>query len=686
VREHVFAVETANDSIVTGLNDRQREAACAPTDRPLLVIAGAGTGKTTTLVARVAWLIEQGVRPERILLLTFTRRAAREMLQRTRSLLGNTTAQSAQVVGGTFHSVAYRLLRQHAASLGLPSTFSVLDPSDVADLIDVVREELGLAGLGKRFPRKGTLADIYSRTVNAQRPLSDVVIESFPWCCEYINDIAEIFRALSERKRAAQALDFDDLLLYWRAALKHQLIGREMGRMFEHVLVDEYQDVNGLQVDILAALRTEKPGLTVVGDDLQAIYGFRAASADHLLTFPDRFPGTQTVTLERNYRSSQPILALGNAVAAQAERSYPRRLQTDREQGGQPELVFCLDEAEEAALVAERVLAHYEQGVRLRDQAVLMRTAHHSDLLELELTRRQIPYVKYGGIRYLDAAHVRDFLALIRIAANPADWVAWFRLLQLLDGIGPVSARKLLDHLLPDNTDTSIEPAWRRWPHAEHHLPESARAGASELITALEETAALSGAGLQADRLRIAIQPLIKARYPDSTARLLDLEQLSANATAFPTLEQFAAELTLDQPRSSADLAQPPHLDDDYLILSTIHSAKGLEWDVVHLIHLADGHIPSDMALSNKEGLAEEHRLLYVATTRPRNHLHLYTPHRYYHHPRANTDPHGLGKTTRFLTPDIQALCTHTRPTETSTNTELDIAASVTVSLDHLWH
>src|SRR5436190_6388 len=456
-------------------------------------VAGAGTGKTMTVCARVAWLIGQGVPSERILLLTFTRRAAREMLQRTRALLAGSFAEDVRVVGGTFHSVAYRLLRLHASSLGLPVGFSVLDPSDVADLIDVAREELGFASRRNRFPRKGTLADIYSRTVNAQRPLSEVVCESFPWCAEYVEEIGAIFRRFGEQKKAAFALDLDDLLLYWHAACRHEQVGRLIGREFEHVLVDEYQDVNALQAEIVAALRTDKPGLTVVGDDLQAIYGFRSASAEHLLSFRERFPQATGVKLEDNYRSTQPILDVGNLIAAQAERSYPRQLRSDRDGGARPELVFCRDEGEEASELADRVLEHREQGVLLRQQAVLMRAASHSDVLELELSRRQVPFVKYGGIRYLEAAHVKDYLALITISANPSNWVAWFRLLQLLDGVGPTIARRILDRIDPCNQ--SLEPAWRRWATAHDLLPASAVPGATELVSALEEAATLPSAG-----------------------------------------------------------------------------------------------------------------------------------------------------------------------------------------------
>jgi DNA helicase-2/ATP-dependent DNA helicase PcrA len=673
------------DRLLVDLNERQREAVCAPADRPLAVIAGAGTGKTMTVCARVAWLIGQGVPSERILLLTFTRRAAQEMLGRTRALLAGSVAEEVRVVGGTFHSVAWRLLRLHAGSLGLPARFSVLDPSDVADLIDVAREELGFASRRTRFPRKGTLADLYSRTVNAQRPLSEVVAESFPWCQEYVEEIGAIFRRFGEQKRAAFALDLDDLLLYWHAACRHEQVGRLMGRDFDHILVDEYQDVNALQAEIVAGLRADRPGLTVVGDDLQAIYGFRSASAEHLLSFCERFPQAAVVKLEDNYRSTQPILDIGNLIAAQAERSYPRSLRTDRDGGARPELVFCRDEGEEASELVDRVLEHREQGVLLRQQAVLMRAASHSDVLELELARRQIPFVKYGGIRYLEAAHVKDYLALINVSANPSNWVSWFRLLQLLDGVGPTIARRILDRI--DPCSESPEPAWRRWPQAHDLLPASASVGATELVSALEETAALTGAGAQAERLRIALVPLMRERYPDFPPRLRDLEQLAASAATAPSLEQFAADLVLDPPSSSSDLAGPPHLDGDCLILSTLHSAKGLEWEIVHLLHLSDGNIPSDMALINAEGLEEERRLLYVGVTRPRRNLHLYVPLRYYHQPHSRNDSHGLGAISRFLTQHVQQHCQHSRPADQTgePEPESELAASITVSVDELW-
>jgi DNA helicase-2/ATP-dependent DNA helicase PcrA len=664
------------------LNEQQRAAAAAPPDRPLLILAGAGSGKTATLSARVAWLVAQDVAPERILLLTFTRRAAREMLTRTRALLKRAgIAARGQVVGGTFHSVAWRLVRLYAEPLGLPPRLSVLDAGDGADLLDLVREELGYAESGKRFPRKATLADIYSRTVNAQRPLSAVLAEQFPWCERYTDEIGRIFGRYGQRKREAQALDLDDLLLYWRALAAHERVGALLAMMFDHLLVDEYQDVNALQVDIVRALRRDNRGLTVVGDDLQAIYGFRAASAEHILGFPTLFPDTSTATLERNYRSTQPILEVANAVAAQAERRHPKRLESAHGDGRRPQLIFCRDEAEEANAVAERVLAEHERGLALREQAVLMRTGHHSDLLELELSRRRVPYVKYGGIRYLEAAHVKDFLCLLRLVSNPADHVSWFRILQLLDGIGPRIARRIIEAL-----ELELATLPEQWETAAA-VPDAVRIDGAPLLEALAAAAASAAPGTQADLLQQALAPFIRRRYPDAEPRLHDLALLVDAAARTGSLEQFAAELALDPPQSSADFAGPPKLDEDYVVLSTIHSAKGLEWDIVHLIHASDGNLPSDMALSTSEGLDEERRLLYVGITRARRGLHVYIPVRYFHHPRGIDDASGFGKTSRFLTSEVQTLCDAVHISEPDPALiGAQIHERVTVTVDALWH
>jgi DNA helicase-2/ATP-dependent DNA helicase PcrA len=644
------------------LNLEQRTAA-THTGGPLLILAGAGTGKTTTLCARVAWLLAGGVPADRILLLTFTRRAAREMVERARVLAERVAPRAGGVVGGTFHSVAHRMVRLHASSLGLDPGFGVLDASDSADLLDLVRQEQGHAASRRRFPRAQTMLDIYSRTVNAQTPLSAVLAGRFPWCAEHREALAASFRAYGQRKRALGLLDLDDLLLYWRALAADERIGRAMAAAYEHVLVDEYQDVNGLQVDIVRSLRRAHPGLTVVGDDFQAIYGFRAASARHILEFPQQFPDARTVTLERNYRSSAPILAVANAVSEQDRLGYRKRLWTDGEGGLAPELCFPRDEGEQAGEVCERVLAAREEGIELRRQAVLFRSGHDSELLELELTRRGIPFVKYGGLRFLDAAHVKDLVALLRLVDNPADEVSWFRVLQLLDGVGPTRARRILDSLrAAPGGPTELS----RWPQAAAHVPACSREHAAALIGAL--TAASASAVLnvaaRVERLCEALVPLIRLRYADGSARISDLDQIAGAARGAEDVRHFVSELVLDPPVSSADLAGPPHLDEDYLVLSTVHSAKGLEWDAVHLIAVYDGNFPADMSTVNEEGVAEERRLLYVALTRARRRLHVYVPARYYHRPRGRDDAHGYGQASRFLTGTVQATFTITRAAE----------------------
>jgi len=637
-----------------GLNVDQRAAATYP-GGPLLILAGAGTGKTTTLCARVAWLLAEGVPADRILLLTFTRRAAREMVERARSLAEHVAQHAGQVVGGTFHSLAHRMVRLHASSLGLDPGFGVLDAGDAADLLDFVRQEQGRANSARRFPRAQTMLDIYSRTVNLQTSLQEVLAASFPWCAEHRDALAEIFRAYGARKRVLGVIDLDDLLLYWRALAVDEVVGPRMASAFDHVLVDEYQDVNGLQVDIVRGLRQEHPGLTVVGDDFQAIYGFRAASARHILDFPQQFPGTHTATLERNYRSTAPILAVANAVSAQDRLGFPKRLWTEREAGQPPELGFPRDEGRQAGEVCDRVLAAREEGMELRTQAVLFRTGHDSDLLELELTRRGIPFVKYGGLRYLDAAHVKDFIALLRLTDNPADEISWFRLLQLLDGVGPIRARRVLDAL---RSPGGGPPELSRWPLAVVHVPEISTAHAGAVIEALVAAGAGSSASTasQVERLCSALAPLIRIRYPDGAVRVGDLDQLVAAAAGAQDVRHFVSELVLDPPASSSGLAGRPHLDEDYLVLSTVHSAKGLEWDAVHVICAYDGNFPADMSTASEEGIAEERRLFYVALTRARRRLHVYVPSRYYHRPHGGDDAHGYGRASRFLTDAVQSL------------------------------
>jgi DNA helicase-2/ATP-dependent DNA helicase PcrA len=655
-----LTAESTEAPWLTALNPEQRAAVRHPAG-PLLILAGAGTGKTTTLCARVAWLVSTGVAPERILLLTFTRRAAREMLQRSRALVPMQTGARG-VVGGTFHSVAHNVVRQHAAALGLPSGFGLLDAGDAADVLDLLREEHGHAQSRTRFPKKGTLLDIYSRTVNSERRLSEVIPEHFPWCEDHAEAIGTLFRSYTARKRSLGVIDLDDLLLYWRALSADEVIGGELEGRFDHVLIDEYQDVNGLQVDIIRSLRRSCREVTAVGDDFQAIYGWRAASVEHILSFESHFPDAAVVRLERNYRSSQPILDVANAVAAQAVRSFPKRLCSERDGGTRPQLVFCRDESAQASEVCDRVLGRREEGMELREQAVLMRTSHDSALLELELARRQIPFVKYGGLRYLEAAHVKDLIAIFRLADNHDDEIAWFRVLQLLEGVGPATARKTLDVVVTHDGEKLAA-----WPQARERLPASARPHADRLVEALRAGKRESSAGTRAELLCESLTPLIKLRYPDAAIRLQDLDQLVAAAReSSDDLDRFVSELVIDPPISSSDLAGPPHLDEDYLVLSTIHSAKGLEWQDVHVLAIYDGNFPACMSAGSSESVDEERRLLYVALTRARRALHLYVPVRYYHRPSGIDDAHGYGKPSRFLTEEVQRLCEVIRPAERS--------------------
>jgi DNA helicase-2/ATP-dependent DNA helicase PcrA len=682
----MFGVEAtpAHDAL-EGLNEEQL-LAVTHQGGPLLVLAGAGTGKTTTLTSRVAWLVGQGVPPERTLLLTFTRRAAREMLGRAKTLLG--PSLTGQPVGGTFHSVAHRLIRSHAAVLGLPPRFGVLDAGDAADLLDLLREERSLGNGKRRFPRKDTIAAIYSRCVNAQSPLSEVLAESYPWCEGHLEALADLFRTYAERKRDMGRVDLDDLLLYLNALARSEVIGRKLGATFEHVLVDEYQDLNALQVEIVRALRREQRGLTAVGDDAQAIYGFRAASPEHILRFGEDFPDSTLVTLESNYRSTQPILDLANEIWAGATRSYPKRLRTERDGGLLPQLVYSRDQAQQANEVCDRVLALHQEGTPLREQAVLMRAGSHSNELELELGRRKIPFVKYGGIGYLEAAHIKDFICALRIADNPADQLSWFRTLRLPPGVGPATARRTVE-ALNIHTLTNASQLAVRWQQAvEPLLKPHSRQACTPLIEALSQIDSERKPGVLVERIHDAITPLIRAHYPDGLARLRDLDLLTDAATQASSLEGFLADLALDPPASSANYAQQPQLDDDYLILSTVHSAKGLEWDAVHIVSASDGLFPSDMALASPDGLEEERRLFYVALTRPRHHLTIHVPVRYYHRPHSRDDSHGYGKPSRFLTDQVEALCerhfihgnNELLPVVANTTTE-----TVTVDLTALW-
>jgi DNA helicase-2/ATP-dependent DNA helicase PcrA len=645
--------QPAIDALLANLNAEQRTAARHGRG-PLLIIAGAGTGKTATLVHRVAALISGGVDPGRILLLTFTRRAAAEMLRRVDHILsgksmadtnGRLGAAARRIWGGTFHAVATRLLRLHGRAVGLPSEFTILDRSDAEDLMQSLRTEQKLADAETRFPLKATCLDIYSRCVNCQQPLAQVVGHAFPWCGQHVDALKQLFEAYVDRKETHAVLDYDDLLLFWHALLATPEEAALVRSRFDAILVDEYQDTNTLQSDIIRGLAPDGQGVTVVGDDAQSIYSFRAATVRNILDFPDQFPGTTVVTLEQNYRSSQPILDAANDVLAQASEGFRKSLWSTRKEGLLPELVHCQDEQEQTQFVVEQILDCRETGMPLKHQAVLFRAAHHSLDLELELARRNIPFHKYGGLKFIETAHVKDLLAFLRLAENPRDAVAGARVLMLIPGIGPKRAAGLMQKLAAARHD------FRAWnDYAPPPQGTEIWTPFVQMMTALSAPDSRGGTiSAQVHRVRQFYAPILERLHDRPQMRLRDLEQLEIVAGRFEDRATFLADLTLDPPSSTQDLAADPLLDEDYLILSTIHSAKGLEWDAVYVLHAADGNLPSDMATGSEAEIEEERRLFYVALTRAKNRLFVCYPQRYYFANRRQSDEYGLAQRTRFL-------------------------------------
>ncbi len=647
------------------LNSAQRKAAEYGDARdgnglqagPLLVIAGAGTGKTMTLAHRVAHLLVSGTRPERILLLTFTRRAAQEMTRRVESIVRSSSRHANPLPAGclpwsgTFHSVANRLLRRYAHNLGLDPGFSVLDRGDAADIMDVVRHELKLTRTARRFPKKDTCLAIYSRCVNTQQSLAEALETSYPWCSDWSGELSELFRHYVMRKQQSQSLDYDDLLLYWSHLVAEAEFADEIGSWFDHVLVDEYQDTNLVQAGILKALKPRGDGLTVVGDDAQSIYSFRAAEVENILGFPTQYePPAAVVTLEQNYRSTQPILDSANLVIAESERQYRKSLYSAQTDGAKPRYVTVEDGDAEAEYVVSGVLENRERGMQLKDQAVLFRGSHHSDRLELELLRRNVPYVKYGGLKFLEAAHVKDLLAVLKWAENPKNEVAAFRVLKLLPGMGPAYASRCFEHL--------AVAGYRFSSLRDFRSPAAAKSCWPGLCSLLESLSAeaidASGWQAQLTAARRWYQPQLERIYDGIETREADLEQLEQISGRYPTRERFLTELTLDPPGAAGDQAGDPLLDEDYLVLSTVHSAKGQEWEAVFILNVSDGSFPSEFATGKPEMIDEERRLLYVAMTRAKQSLSLVAPLRFYvTQQRKDGDQHVYGARSRFMTDSV---------------------------------
>jgi DNA helicase-2/ATP-dependent DNA helicase PcrA len=652
------AATTLVDDPFAGLNAEQRAAVehdidCAPgTARALLVIAGAGSGKTNTLAHRVARLITNGADPQRILLLTFSRRAANDMTQRAGNvlhrILGRSSLQAPVRLpwAGTFHSIGARLLREYAGRIGLDESFTIHDRGDSEDLLGMVRHDIGLTQTEKRFPLKGTCLAIYSRVVNSQQPLALVLQSTFPWCSEWEAQLNTLFGAYVDAKQEQNVLDYDDLLLFWSEMASDPELGPEIGAMFDHVLVDEYQDTNKLQAAIITGMKPTGQGVMVVGDDAQAIYSFRGATVRNILDFPKQFsqPACQ-ITLDRNYRSTQPILDASNAVIAAALERHAKTLWTDKVSNALPQLVLIADEAEQARWVCNRILEHREAGMALTSQAVLFRAASHSAALELELMRRNIPFVKFGGLKFLEASHIKDVLAVLRFAQNPAGRLAGFRVAQLIPGIGPATASRLLDAV-----GQSAEPQAALEAFT---APTKSVADWQAFVVLFR---ALRAPGLRwpadIELVKHWYQPHLERMHDDAQVRTADIEQLVQLAGGHGSRETFLAEITLDPPEATSDRAGPPLLDEDYLILSTIHSSKGQEWKSVHVLNVVDGCIPSDMATGNADDIEEERRLLYVAMTRAKEHLHLVVPNRFFIKQQAQMgDRHVYAARTRFVSP-----------------------------------
>jgi DNA helicase-2/ATP-dependent DNA helicase PcrA len=646
--------DKAAHAYLAKLNAAQRDAVESGTG-PLLVIAGAGSGKTNTLAHRVAHLLAAGADSHRILLLTFSRRAATEMSRRVSRIaiqaLGSKSALAQGLTwSGTFHSVGARLLRDYADLVGLSPSFTINDREDSADLMNLVRHELGLSSKEKRFPAKSACFAIYSRVVNTGVSLATVLDQSFPWCREWEADLRRLFAAYVNAKQQQSVLDYDDLLLYWSHLAAEPSLAADLSARFDHVLVDEYQDTNPLQAAILLAMKPDGRGLTVVGDDAQSIYSFRGATVRNILDFPSHFdPPAKCVTLERNYRSTQPILAASNAVIGLAAERYTKNLWTDKASAQRPRIVSVADEADQARYIVEQVLEAREGGMTLKSQAVLFRAAHHSAALEIELTRRNIPFVKFGGLKFLDSVHVKDMLAVLRWGENPRDRVAGFRVLQLLPGVGPVIAGRVLDQIA--GRGETAERADASQALESFAAPLRASEDWPAFVAMMAKVCGReSGWPAEFEMIRRWYEPHLERNHEDAAIRHGDVLQMESIASTYPTRERFLTELTLDPPDATSDESGVPLIDEDYLILSTIHSAKGQEWRNVFVLNGVDGCIPSDLGTGSEEEIDEERRLLYVAMTRAKEDLHIVTPQRFYVHNQSHVgDRHVWAARTRFI-------------------------------------
>ena len=597
------------------LNDSQLEVVKRFTG-PILVIAGAGSGKTRTLTYRVVRMVESGIAPESILLLTFTRKAAQEMLRRPPALLD---ARCEKVAGGTFHAFANLTLRRYGKAVNLSPGFTIMDQGDTEDVIKLLVDQGGFGKKGKTFPKKSTILSIFGKAVNKSLTIEQVLGKYYLNYLEDAEELKRLFHQFVAYKLAHQLLDYDDLLLYTRRLLdEHEEIRRRLSDIYRFIMVDEYQDTNPLQARIVRLLAATHDNVMAVGDEAQSIYSFRGANYRNILDFPAHFPGTTIFKLEENFRSVQPILNVTNDIIKQARESFQKRLFTRQIGGARPVLVPTLNERQQSQFVAQRILELQDEGIPLSDMAVLFRASFHSFDLELELNKRNIPFVKVGGVKFIEAAHIKDMLAYLRILANPLDSVSWHRVLLLIEGVGAKTAANL-------QAELQQQPDPLAWLAA---FPKKAKYALElQRLGAILREIRLAAPAEQVKRLREYYAPILRNVYDEPEKREPDLEQLNSITEHFDSLEAFLTEMTLEPPSRSIDtVTQTEDPDDDLLVLSTIHSAKGLEWHSVFVIWLAEGRFPSAYAIDDHEALEEELRLLYVATTRAMRNLYLTYP------------------------------------------------------------
>jgi DNA helicase II / ATP-dependent DNA helicase PcrA len=634
------------------LNGAQFKAVTT-TEGPLLIVAGAGTGKTRTLVYRVARLVEIGAKPESILLLTFTRRAAASMLTRAAALAD---ARCQRVSGGTFHSLGHSVLRKFAEDAGVQKNFTVLDQSDTEDLIDLLRRQIRLTK-AQHFPRKRTIAAIFSMMVNKVQSLKQVLNQQYPQFIDERRNLETLFKTFEEFKRSRHMLTYDDLLVRFREALEGSARMREqLSDQYRYIMVDEYQDTNKLQAQIVKLMTAKHDNVAVVGDEFQSIYSFRGASHRNMLEFPKLFPSAQIIKLEENFRSTQPILDVANSIIADVKESYKKRLYSRIDGGETPVVVSAQDENEQSRFVAQRIADMREEGVPLSDIAVLFRSSSHSFDLEIELGRQGIPFRKFGGIRFAESAHIKDALAFMRVMVKPSDTLSWFRALKLIDGIGDATVYQILEHLGVERKEfraarskTGLFKNLQRFPARAAYKTELMRL--ARVFCAMIEC---KTPGEQLSAVLRFYRPLLKNKYDDVPRRGRDLEHLQSIAKRYKTPAKLLDDIALDP--TEAIQGDTSRRGSGFVTLSTVHSAKGLEWDNVFLIWMTDGWFPSNRFQDEFDDFDEERRLLYVATTRAKKQLnYVYPAVDVYRGPETDGTP----TLSRFLEPIPPSILPH---------------------------